>query len=83
MIHVGEVGGNLSEVLIQLSIYLEKMSGLRRKILTAMTYPSVIVIVAVGAISFLVFGVMPSLSEMFTDFEAKMPPASTYHDGTC
>lgn len=73
LLSAGEVSGNLSEILQQLSIHLEKMVGLRRKILTAMTYPAVIVVVAVGAISFLVFGVMPTFSDLFQDFDARMP----------
>lgn len=73
LIEVGEMSGNLTAVLDQLAIYLEKMSALRRKFITAMTYPIVIVAVAIGAISFLIFGVLPSLSDMFMDYQAQMP----------
>ena len=70
---VGEVSGKMDEVLDQLATYLEKMNGLKRKITTAMTYPIVIILVAIGAVSFLVFGVMPTFSDMFEDFNAQMP----------
>jgi type II secretory pathway component PulF len=53
MLRVGEVSGHTAEMLMQLSDYLEKSSQLRRKVLTAMTYPMVIVIVAIAALSFL------------------------------
>ena len=73
MLRVGEISGNMSGVLEQLSTHREKMSELKRKVLTAMAYPSVIVLVAIGAVSFLIFGVIPSFVEMFQDFNAKIP----------
>lgn len=73
MLTIGELSGNMSEILQQLALHLEKMGGLRRKILTAMTYPVVIIFVAIGAIGFLMFGVMPTFTDMFQDFGARMP----------
>ncbi|MCA9733969.1 MAG: type II secretion system F family protein [Deferribacteres bacterium] len=76
IIYVGEVSGNLAELLQQLANYLEKMSELKRKLLTAFSYPTVIVFVAIGAISFLLFGILPTFSEMFEEFGANMPVAT-------
>jgi type IV pilus assembly protein PilC len=73
LVSAGETGGNLESILQQIAIHLEKMVALRRKIITAMTYPAVIVLVAVAAISFLVFGVMPTFADLFMDFETTMP----------
>ena len=73
MIRVGELSGQMISVLNQLSQYLEKVASLRRKIITAFTYPAVIILVAIGSVSFLVFGVMPSFKEMFQDFGTDLP----------
>lgn len=73
MLQVGETAGRLTESLLQIAGYLEKMAMLRRKVWTALTYPLVVLTVAVGAISFLIFGVMPVFSDMFRDFDAAMP----------
>lgn len=73
MMHVGEVSGSLPEILQQLAVYQEKISELKRKLVTAMAYPGVIILVAAGAFSFLVFGVMPAFTDMFRDFGAQMP----------
>lgn len=73
MVHVGELSGDMTVILDQLALYLEKMTALRRKFLTALSYPAVIVVVAAGALSFLILGVMPSFTEMFRDFEVAMP----------
>ncbi len=73
LVKVGEVTGNLPEMLKQLATYLEKMNELKRKLLTAMTYPAVIILVASGAIAFLLFGIMPTFSDLFREFDAQMP----------
>jgi type IV pilus assembly protein PilC len=73
MLHVGEAASRLTDSLLQIAAYLEKMAALRRKVWTALTYPLVVVTVAVGAVSFLVFGVMPVFSDMFHDFDASIP----------
>jgi type IV pilus assembly protein PilC len=38
-----------------------------------MTYPAVIILVALGAFTFLMFGVMPTFTDMFQDFGRNMP----------
>jgi len=43
MVQVGEVSGNLPGILQQLAIYQEKLSELKRKLITAMAYPTVII----------------------------------------
>ncbi|MBN1781866.1 type II secretion system F family protein [bacterium] len=73
MVRVGEVSGKLPELLQETAAYYEKMVQLRRKIRTALTYPAVVVLVAFGAIGFLLFGVMPTFQDMFRDFETRMP----------
>ncbi len=76
MVQVGEVTGNMPEVLEQIATYLEKMNGLKRKLLTAMTYPAVVVCVAIGTIGFLIFGVIPSFVDMFEQVDREIPAAT-------
>lgn len=73
MVHVGEASGSLPEILQQFALYQEKISALKRKLATAMAYPGVIILVACGALSFLLFGVMPTFTDMFRDFGAPIP----------
>ncbi|MCK5148075.1 type II secretion system F family protein [bacterium] len=73
LLRVGETTGELEHVLGQLAQYLEKAGEMKRKVITAMTYPSVIILVAIFALNFIVFGVMPTFSEMFNDFGASQP----------
>ncbi len=73
LVSVGEQGGILEKTLDRLAIYLEKTAGLQRKLLTAMTYPAVIILVAVGAVTFLLIAVVPTFAEMFQDFGGELP----------
>src|SRR5213595_3511651 len=53
MVAAGEKGGLLSEILARLATYLENTARLRKKVKSAMMYPTVVVIVAIGISMFL------------------------------
>lgn len=76
MVHVGEISGRLAELLLELAAYLEKLGELKRKLLTAMAYPAVIVLVACGALGFLLFGIMPTFTDLFREFGVELPLAT-------
>ncbi|MBN2793680.1 MAG: type II secretion system F family protein [Desulfuromonadales bacterium] len=59
MVQAGESGGILQEALQSLVIYLEKKAALKRAVIRAFIYPSVVLLVAVGVIIFLVTFVIP------------------------
>lgn len=73
MVAVGEMGGNLSGMLADLSRYLEKQEKIRRKILTAVTYPAVIFSVSIAVLLILLTFVIPSFSGMFLDINEDLP----------
>jgi len=73
MVEAAESSGNLPEILERLSVYLEKASALQKKIISSLTYPVVVIIIA-GAISgFLVFKVIPTFKEIFSSMGGKLP----------
>ncbi len=71
LIKAGEVGGILEESLQRLSIFLEKDVELRRKVKSAMTYPILIAIMAVGIVTFLVTWFVPQWVAILTDLGLK------------
>jgi type IV pilus assembly protein PilC len=73
MIRVGEMTGRLDYMLSRVAVYLEKINALRRKLIQALSYPSLVVAVAAGAVSFLLTYVVPSFADMFRDFDAELP----------
>jgi len=73
MVQAGEIGGILDTILGRLSIYMEKMMSLKRKIKSAMIYPATIITVAVIVTLILLVFVIPVFSEMFTSFGKALP----------
>ena len=63
MVRAGEASGNLDEVLLSLSNYLQKQASLRGKISAALTYPAIMVVVGLMVVSFLMTFVVPKITE--------------------
>lgn len=73
LVEVGEAAGILDEVLLRLSGYMEKRSGLKQKVRMAMVYPALVLTVATGAMLFLLLLIVPTFAEMYNDFDAELP----------
>jgi len=73
MVAAGEAGGILDTILLRLATFLEKNDALIRKIKGAMVYPSVIMSVAVIAITILLLFVIPTFQTMFASAGIPLP----------
>jgi len=73
MVDAGEAGGILDIIFQRLSTYLEKAEALRRKVKGALTYPAIVVFVALGATIFMLMFIIPTFARMFTDFGGTLP----------
>jgi len=76
LVRAGEVGGVLDETLEKLAVFLEKDVELRRKIKSAMTYPVIVMIAAVGIVMFLMTFILPKFMALFDELgigRDKMP----------
>ncbi|MER3558491.1 MAG: hypothetical protein C4336_02755 [Armatimonadota bacterium] len=71
LIRAGEVGGVLEESLQRIAAFLEKDVELRRKIRSALTYPVIVLLAAVGIVIFLVSW------SLFKELGIKEMPAPT------
>ncbi|MBV6458021.1 MAG: Type II secretion system protein F [Fimbriimonadaceae bacterium] len=71
LIRAGEVGGVLEETLQRLAHFLEKDVELRRKVKSALTYPVLVMIAAIGIVIFLVTWVVPQFAALFKDIGVK------------
>jgi type IV pilus assembly protein PilC len=67
LVRAGEVGGVLDETLDRLAGFLEKDMELRRKVKAAMTYPTMVMGVAVGIVTFLVTFILPKFIQLFKE----------------
>ncbi len=73
MVKAGESGGLLSEILDRLASFLEASARLRKKIKSAMTYPVIVICIALAITTFLIVRVVPVFGSIFADFGAKLP----------
>ena len=73
MVSAGEKGGLLAEIMARLATYLENTARLRKKVKSAMMYPTVVTCVAIGITIFLMVKVIPVFGEIYEGFGAKLP----------
>jgi type IV pilus assembly protein PilC len=77
LIRAGEVGGVLEESLQRIAGFLEKDVELRRKIRSALTYPVIVLLAAIGIVIFLVSWLVPQFAQLFKELGIKEMPAPT------
>ena len=65
MVKAGELGGVLELVLVRLAEYQEKAQKLKNKIVAAMVYPVIVMIIATGIMIFLLTFIVPKFKEIF------------------
>lgn len=73
MVEVGETTGRLDESLSQLAVYLDKQAQLRAKVVSALSYPALLVTVALTVLVFLLAWVVPLFSGLFQEFGESLP----------
>ncbi|WP_119067197.1 type II secretion system F family protein [Rubrobacter indicoceani] len=73
MVRAGEVGGVLDTVLLRVATQLEKDQELRRKVKSAMTYPTVVLILALVTGAAMLIFIVPIFARMFTDLGGVLP----------
>ncbi len=76
MVKAGEAGGILDEILKRLASQIERDNSMHKKIKSAMTYPTVILVVTVIAFFGIMVFIMPKISTILTDLggeDAELP----------
>ncbi|MBF0440888.1 MAG: type II secretion system F family protein [Oligoflexales bacterium] len=78
MVRAGEASGKLDFILKKLFEYIEKSSKIKSQIKSAMSYPIVILVVALGVVSALLTFVVPSFAEQFTESGKELPEITAF-----
>ena len=73
LIAAGEAAGILDSILKRLAEYIEKAEKLKRKVKSAMAYPAVVMLVAIGVLVILLVFVIPVFKDVFAGFGADLP----------
>lgn len=80
MVKAGEVGGVLELVLTRLSEFQEKAAKIKNKIISAMVYPIIVMIMAMGILVFLLIFIVPRFQVIFQDLlgDKPLPPVTRF-----
>jgi type IV pilus assembly protein PilC len=73
LVAVGEKTGTLEVVLRRAAEYIERAYVTRKSVKNALTYPVVVILVAIAVIAIMVTYVLPSFIGLYESFEAELP----------
>ena len=78
MVGAGERGGLLAEILARLATYLENTARLRKKVKSAMMYPTAVTLIAIGITIFLLVKVVPVFGDVYKGFGKNLPAPTQF-----
>lgn len=78
MVKAGELGGVLELVLLRLAEFQEKAQKIKNKVVAAMFYPLIVLVIAIAIMAFLLVFIVPKFEAIFADMLGGRPlPALT------
>ena len=69
----GERSGNLDAILRRYVVYEKLIDSVRRKTISALIYPIILIVLAIGLVGIIVLRVVPAFSEFYASFDAELP----------
>jgi type IV pilus assembly protein PilC len=78
MMKGGEASGTLAETVARLATLIEESAKLKRKVKSAMTYPVIVLAIALLITAGLITFIVPVFAGMFADFDAKLPAPTQF-----
>lgn len=73
MVKAGELGGVLELVLLRLAEFQEKAQRIKNKVVAAMFYPIIVLIIAIAILGFLLVFIVPKFEAIFADMLGGKP----------
>jgi len=73
MVRAGESSGTLGLVLDRLAVYMEKQEKAKGQVISAMMYPSVMILAQLSLIGYLLVSLVPKLQKIFASLKAPLP----------
>ena len=73
LVESGEASGNLSIVLSRLATYLERNASFRKKLISSLMYPAILMVAGLGALLFLTIKIIPTFAQLFEGFHITLP----------
>src|SRR3546814_5598048 len=73
MVRAGEAGGSLHETLARLADYLERSRALQGRVINALIYPAILLVMVGLSLLFLLGYVVPQFAQMYESLDAELP----------
>jgi len=73
IVESGEASGSLAVVLNRLATYLERNAAFKRKVISALIYPFILMFAGTGALLFLTIKIIPTFAQLFEGFKVELP----------
>lgn len=77
LVETGELSGQLPSTMSQMADYLEMAGTLKRKVVSALVYPMILILVVFGIIAFFILKVVPRFEEIFREANVAVPFLTT------
>ena len=74
----GEKSGHLEQLLEKFNTYLGKISNLRRKLISGLTYPIILLLFMISMVLVISIFVIPKFSDFFRDMDAQLPAVTLF-----
>ena len=78
MIKTAELTGDLTSVLDDMADYYTSKEETRKAMVSAMTYPIIVLCIAIGVVIFILVSIVPSFVSMYEDNDAEIPAITTF-----
>jgi len=77
-LYAGEKSGALVEVIRRYVNYMKMMEALKKKVISSLVYPAVLLILSIGLLTALVSYVIPRFEEFYAGFDTELPLITVY-----
>ena len=78
LVRAGEAGGKLAATLARMAELMDRQRSLRATVKSAMVYPSLLLLAALGSVALLLTQVLPQFVQMFDQSGAKLPGSTQF-----
>ncbi len=77
LVEAGEASGNIAGVLRRIAEQLEQTIALKKKVISALMYPAILIVMTIAAVGIFLLFVIPAFAKVFESMNAKLPAITT------
>ncbi len=78
MLKTSELTGNLTESLDDMASYYKTVDNNRKQVISALTYPSIVLVISIAVLTFLLIYIIPEFQGIFDQLGSKLPSITLF-----